>query len=94
MEVVAGLSKAMKDGTLTGQQFMSMVSDIGGKLRTDQLLAIVQNFDMYKDMLKTFADAAGSADGEVARALEGWEAKTNILKNTWTEFISNSDGFD
>ena len=63
MEVVAGLSKAMKDGTLTGQQFMSMVSDIGGKLRTDQLLAIVQNFDMYKDMLKTFADAAGSADG-------------------------------
>ena len=90
MEVVAGLSKAMKDGTLTGQQFMSMVSDIGGKLRTDQLLAIVQNFDMYKDMLKTFADAAGSADGEVARALEGWEAKTNILKNTWTEFISNT----
>lgn len=90
MEVVAGLSKAMKDGTLTGQQFMSMVSGIGGKLRTDQLLAIVQNFDMYKDMLKTFADAAGSADGEVARALEGWEAKTNILKNTWTEFISNT----
>ena len=90
MEVVAGLSKAMKDGTLTGQQFMSMVSDIGGKLRTDQLLAIVQNFDMYKDMLKTFSDAAGSADDEVARALEGWEAKTNILKNTWTEFISNT----
>lgn len=90
MEVVAGLSKAMKDGTLTGQQFMSMVSDIGGKLRTDQLLAIVQNFDMYKDMLKTFSDAAGSADSEVARALEGWEAKTNILKNTWTEFISNT----
>lgn len=91
MEVVAGLSKAMKDGTLTGQQFMSMVTDISGKLRADQLLALIRNFDdIYLEMKDVYADAAGSADDEVARALEGWEAKTNILKNTWTEFISNT----
>lgn len=91
MEVVAGLSKAMKDGTLTGQQFMSMVTDISGKLRADQLLALIRNFDdIYLEMKDVYADAAGSADDEVTRALEGWEAKTNILKNTWTEFISNT----
>ena len=91
MEVVAGLSKAMKDGTLTGQQFMSMVTDISGKLRADQLLALIRNFDdIYLEMKDVYANAAGSADDEVTRALEGWEAKTNILKNTWTEFISNT----
>lgn len=91
MEVVAGLSKAMKDGTLTGQQFMSMVTDISGKLRADQLLALIRNFDdIYLEMKDVYADAAGSADDEVTRALEGWEAKTNILKNTWTEFVSNT----
>lgn len=91
MEAIAGLSKSMKDGLLTEQQLMSMVSDIGGKLRTSQLLAIVENWDtVYEPMLQSFNNSVGSADKEVTNALDSWDAKLNILKNTWTEFVQNT----
>lgn len=89
MKAIAGLSKSMKDGFLTEQQLMEMVSDIGGKLRTSQLLALIQNWDMYQSMLGDFADAAGSADKEVENALDSWTRKTEILHNKWTQFVSN-----
>lgn len=89
MKAIAGLSKSMKDGLLTEQQLMEMVSDIGGKLRTSQLLALIQNWDMYESMLTDFAGAAGSADKEVENALDSWSRKTEILKNKWTEFVSH-----
>ena len=89
MKAIAGLSQSMKDGLLTEQQLMEMVSDIGGKLRTSQLLALIQNWDMYESMLGDYADAVGSADKEVENALDSWTRKTEILHNKWTEFISN-----
>lgn len=89
MKAIAGLSKSMKDGLLTEQQLMEMVSDIGGKLRTSQLLALIQNWDMYESMLTDFAGAAGSADKEVENALDSWTRKTEILNNKWTQFISH-----
>lgn len=89
MKAIAGLSQSMKDGLLTEQQLMEMVSDIGGKLRTSQLLALIQNWDMYESMLGDFADAAGSADKEVENALDSWTRKTEILHNKWTQFVSN-----
>lgn len=89
MKAIAGLAQSMKNGLLTEQQLMEMVSDIGGKLRTSQLLALIQNWDMYQSMLTDFAGAAGSADKEVENALDSWTRKTEILKNKWTEFVSH-----
>lgn len=89
MEAIGGLAQSMKDGLLTEQELMTMVSDIGGKLRTSQLLALIQNWDMYKSMLEDFGNAAGSADAEVSNALDSWTRKTMQLKNTWTEFLTN-----
>lgn len=89
MRAMEGLAKSMQDGVLTEQKLIEMVSDIGGKLRTSQLLAIIQNWDMYQSMLQDYAGAIGSADKEVENALDSWTRKTNILKNTWAEFISH-----
>lgn len=89
MEAIGGLAQSMKDGLLTEQQLMEMVSDIGGKLRTSQLLALIQNWDMYKSMLGDYANSIGSADKEVENALDSWSRKTEILRNKWTEFISH-----
>ena len=89
MEAIGGLAKSMKDGLLTEQKLMEMVSDIGGKLRTSQLLALIQNWDMYQSMLKDYANAVGSADKEISNAMDSWTRKTNILKNEWTEFIQS-----
>ena len=89
MEAIEALSKAAKDGLISEADLMQMVSALGGKLRTNQLLALLENFDMYKSMLADMGVAAGSADQEVSVMLDTWDAKANILKNTWTEFISN-----
>lgn len=89
MRAIEGLSKAMKEGFLTEQELMTMVSDIGGKLRSSQLLALIQNWDMYSEMLEDIGGAAGSADREVENALDSWTRKTEILRNTWTQFLTN-----
>lgn len=94
MKAMEGLSKSLKDGVLTEQQLMEMVSDIGGKLRTSQLLALINNWDMYESMLNDYRNAAGSADKEIENAMDSWTRKTNVLKNTWTQFVKtgmNSD---
>ena len=90
MEAIAGLAKSVKDGVLSEAELMEMVSDIGGKLRTSQLLALINNWDMYETMLAQYRDAFGSADKEVENAMDSWTRKTNVLKNTWTEFVQKS----
>ena len=89
MRAMEGLAKSMQEGLLTEQKLIEMVSDIGGKLRSSQLLAIIQNWDMYQSMLQDYAGAIGSADKEVANALDSWSRKTAQLKNAWAEFISH-----
>lgn len=89
MEAVAGLAKAYKEGVLTQAELAQIESDLGGKLRTNQLDALIKNYDMYAAMLDKVANSAGSADKEVSIMLNSWESKTNILKNRWTEFISH-----
>ena len=96
MEAIGGLAKSMEAGVLSEQKLMEMVSDIGGKLRTSQLLALIQNWDMYNSMLKDTENAIGSADKEIENAMDSWTRKTNVLKNTFTEFVKtglNSNTF-
>lgn len=89
MEAIAGLSKAFKEGVLNEQQLMAMVSDIGGKLRSSQLLALIQNWDMYQQMMETYATSAGSAAQEYSIYLDSWEAKTKQLTAAWTNFVQH-----
>lgn len=89
MEAVGALAKSYKEGLLTNQDLFEIVSGLGGKLRTSQLLALIQNWDMYNQMLEKTADAAGSADKEVSNALNSWEVKLKQLKNTFTQFVQS-----
>lgn len=96
MEAIAGLAKSVKEGVLSEAKLTEMVSDIGGKLRTSQLLAIVNNWDMYEQMLETYRNSAGSAEKEIENAMDSWARKTEVLKNTWTQFVKtglNSSAF-
>lgn len=88
MEAIGGLSKAMKEGLLSEQELMQMVSDIGGKLRSSQLLALIQHWDMYNSMLASFGGAVGSADREVSNALDSWSVKAARAKNVFAEMVS------
>lgn len=88
IEAFRGLSEAYKSGDLTQAELAQLASGLGGKLRTNQLLALVQNMDMFDEMLGMVEDSAGSADKEISVLLETWNAKTNQLKNSWTKFVS------
>lgn len=90
MEAIAALAKASEEGLVNQAELFDVLSSLGGKLRTNQLTALVQNFDMMQEMLDKTTQSAGSADREIGVMLDTWEAKTNILKNTWTEFIANT----
>ena len=89
MEVIGAFAQAYKDGTLTEAELMSELSDIGGKLRTSQLLALVQNWDMYESMLGSYATSFGSAEKEVENALDSWDAKAKQLENSWDELTAS-----
>lgn len=88
MEAIAALSQSMKEGILTEAELFSMLSGIGGKLRTNQLVALVENFDMVQEMLAGMGETAGSADKELSIMLDTWNAKTEQLKNNWTKFVA------
>lgn len=89
MEAIGALAKAYSDGILTEQALVQQISDIGGKLRSSQLLAIVQNWDMYSSMLNTYKTAAGSADAEVSKMMDSWDAKAKRLETSFTKLMSN-----
>lgn len=89
MEAISGLSQAMEDGLLTEAKLAEIATSLGGKLRTNQLVALIENYGTVVDMLGTMETAAGSADKEVETMLDSWEKKTQVLKNTWTETVAS-----
>lgn len=89
MEAIAALAKASEEGLVNQAELFEILSSLGGKLRTNQLISLVQNYDMFLEMLDKTKDSAGSADKEIGIMLDTWEAKTNILQNTWTEFVTD-----
>ena len=89
MVAIAGLSQAMEDGLLTEAKLAEIASSLGGKLRTNQLVALIEGWDTVIAMLGTMENAAGSADKEVETMLGSWEKKSQVLKNTWTETVAS-----
>lgn len=89
IKAVEALATAYKEKKLTDVELTNILMGVGGKLRTNQLTALVKNFDLYKKMLGELGGAAGTADKEISTMLGSWEKKAQVLKNTWTEFISH-----
>lgn len=98
MEAVIALAKAFREGDLSKPMLESIMMDVGGKLRTNQLTALVMDLasetSTYYDIMSKLPDAAGTADAEIGIMLSSWERKTEILKNTWTEFVQKSISTD
>lgn len=90
MTAIAAMAKAAEDGLLNQAELFQLLSGIGGKLRTTQLTALVNGQEMYNEMLSKTASVAGTADAEIETMLTSWEAKTQILQNTWADFIQQT----
>ena len=90
MEAIGALAKSYQDGILTESKLFSMVSDIGGKLRTNQLMVLIKNWDMYQNMMNTFANASGSISREIANSMDSITVKTEQLKAAWVSLVNDS----
>lgn len=89
MTAIKAIFEGMANSDLNDQDLFALLSGMGGKLRTNQLTALVQNYELFDEMLGKIANSAGTADNEIALMMESWERKTQVLKNTWTEFIAD-----
>lgn len=94
MDVIGELSDKYRKGLISEVQLQEVVSSLGGKVRSNQLQALISNYDMYEEMLDTYADSVGSADRELDIYLNSWEAKTNRLKNQWVELVASFQAND
>ena len=94
MEAVMSLAEAYRDGLLNDIELQNILMGVGGKLRTNQLTALVKDLagetSIYREMLVGLGEAAGTADAEISVMLSSWDAKAKILSNTWTEFVQKS----
>lgn len=90
MTAIRALFKGMANDDLNDVQMFQLLSGMGGKLRTNQLTALVKNYEtLYTDMMSHMKEAAGTADSEIDLMMNSWEKKTQVLKNSWTELISD-----
>lgn len=95
MEAIGALAQSFKDGLMTEADVMQLVSDLGGKLRSSELMALIQNWDMYLEMLEKIESDTTSADQEVEKMANSWSAKFQNLKTSWVELMNSrvSEGF-
>lgn len=89
MTAIQALFKGMAESDLNDVELFNLLSSMGGKLRTNQLTALVQNYELFDEMLGRIGDSAGTADNEISLMMQSWERKTQVLKTTWTEFFAD-----
>lgn len=94
MEVIGELAEKYRDGLVTEAQLQDVVSSLGGKVRSNQLMALIQGYETYTSMIETYKDALGSADKELEIYLNGWEAKSNKVVAKWAEFVESFKASD
>lgn len=90
IEAIRAMGQALENGEVSARDMYTELSGLGGKLRTNQLVALVENYRMIDDMLVKMGASTGSATKEINVMLDTWEAKSNILKNTFAEFVEKN----
>jgi len=88
MEVLKELSNIW--GSLSTMKTAPLIDALGGKFRGNQLVALVENFDMYEKMLSEYSIASGSAMAENEVRMGSWETKINQLRNAINSFWNNT----
>lgn len=91
-EILREMSTVWDD--MTDVNRASALELLGGKRQANVLAAVIKNFDMVEDAIKTSSDAAGSAERENEKYLNSIQGKVNQFNNAaqtmWMNFI-NSD---
>ncbi|MDD4779014.1 MAG: phage tail tape measure protein [Tissierellia bacterium] len=81
---------ANKWNTLSTVQQAPIIEALGGKYRGNAVVALLENFDMYKKMLTEYTNATGSAMIENEKRMKSWQSKLNQLTNSASNFWNNA----
>ena len=90
-EILREMSTVWND--MTDVNRASALELLGGKRQANVLAAVIKNFDLVEDAIKTSSDAAGSAERENEKYLNSIQGKVDQFNNAaqtmWMNFISS-----
>ena len=89
MDILRDLAEVYSTLDESDARRANLLSSVAGKNRSNQLSALLSNWQMYEKMLNDYADSAGSAMEEAQKTADSWEGRLNSLGNTWTKYVSN-----
>lgn len=89
MDVLKELAEVYNSLPDDSTEKAGILSDIGGKYRSNVLSSILSNWDKYEKMLSDYENASGSAMEEAMKSANNWEGSLNRLSNTWTNTVGN-----
>ncbi len=82
-QILRELSSVWED--LTDVSKANILELVGGKRNSNVVAALLENFSVAEEALKTSATSAGSAVAENEKVLESIQGKLNVLKATFQE---------
>ncbi|MDD4157500.1 MAG: hypothetical protein PHY08_13125 [Candidatus Cloacimonetes bacterium] len=88
MEVLKDLANIW--GSLSSMEQSPIIDAIGGKYRGNQLVALLEGFDMYEEMLNEYLTSTGSAMAENEKRMDSWQAKANQFGNALAKMWNNT----
>lgn len=74
---------ASKWGTLGKAQQNALAQTVAGVRQYTQLVSLMDNWDFFKDNLKTIEDSEGALQEQQNTYAEGWEAARKRVKASW-----------
>ena len=74
---------ASKWGTLGREQQNALAQTVAGVRQYTQLVSLMDNWDFFKDNLKTIEDSEGALQEQQNTYAEGWEAARKRVKASW-----------
>lgn len=95
MEAIVSLQKAWKNDQISEADLFQISKDVAGQRYYNVFTALIQNPEMYNEMLQSIAQSTGSAQREIDALMDSWSKKLERLKTTWTEIVNRSisEGF-
>lgn len=89
MEVLKELAEVYNSLPEDSAQKSGILSDIGGKYRSNVLSSILSNWDLYEKMLGDYENSGEAAFDGAMKSADSLEGSLNRLKNTWTDTVGN-----
>lgn len=89
MQILEELSAAYQKLNDSDSKRTNLLNAVGGDAQAEVLKAILENYDLYEQMLRDYSDGMGSLDTDAETYTSSPENSLNRLSNTWTATVGN-----